>query len=61
MASDSSERSFGGIVYGIFWLGNFIYTIVYWGGWAILWNFFIPYAFLYDLVVKYGPMIHGGK
>jgi hypothetical protein len=46
--------------YGIYWLANLIYTILFWGGfWTIVANIIIPYAFIYDVVVKYGPKIAG--
>jgi hypothetical protein len=56
-SSNSGCLSFG----GLFWLANLIYTCMYWGGWAIFWNFFIPYALLWDLCTKFGPMVHGGQ
>lgn len=54
--TESNGRTVGGTIYGLFWIFNFIYTIMYWGGWAILWNFFLPYSFLWDLATKAGRL-----
>lgn len=41
----------------LYWLFNFVYTIIYWGGWYVVWNFFVPYAAIYDACLKYGHYI----
>jgi len=44
---------------GLFWLANLIYTCLYWGGWHALFNIFVPYAIIFDLVWKFSPYIRG--
>lgn len=41
-------------LYGIYWLLAVVYAFVYWGFWWGVLNIIIPYAPIYDLVVKMG-------
>lgn len=50
----TTGKTLGSTIYGVFWLANLIYTIMYWHGWHILWNIFVPYSIVWDAVKKMG-------
>lgn len=62
--SNNEESTSGGClksVGGLFWLANLIYTCMYWGGWAIFWNIFVPYAMIWDACIKFGHYLRPGQ
>jgi len=43
------------LIYKVFWFYNIIYTFKYWEGIEHkLFNLFVPYASVYDLIMKLG-------
>lgn len=53
----TTPYTLGRFLYGIYWMANFIWAIKFWGGWAIFWNLFVPYALLWDVITKFSHAI----